>query len=66
MTTLKACDWSGHIFSASASPRSLTKKLVMSSSTVHGAQHDTKYVTFELVLHAAFEADEKRNLGFYA
>ena len=28
------------------------------SSTVHGGQHDTKYVTFELLLHAAFVADE--------
>ena len=27
-------------------------------STVHGGQHDTKYVTFELLLHAAFVADE--------
>ena len=26
LTSLKACDWSGHIFGASASPRSLTKK----------------------------------------
>ena len=30
------------------------------SSTVHGGQHDTKCVTFEmlLILHAAFVADE--------
>ena len=43
LTSLKVCDWSGHIFGASASPRSLTKKLAMSpSSTVHGGQHDTK------------------------
>ena len=28
------------------------------SSTVHGGQHDTKYVTFELRMHAAFVADE--------
>ena len=28
------------------------------SSTVHGDQHDTKYVTFELLMHAAFVADE--------
>ena len=28
------------------------------SFTVHGGQHDTKYVTFELLLHAAFVADE--------
>ena len=28
------------------------------SSTAHGGQHDTKYVTFELLLHAAFVADE--------
>ena len=33
------------------------------SSTVHGGQHDTKFVTFELLfLHAALVADEK--LGF--
>ena len=37
----------------------LTKKLAMSpSSTVHGGQHDAKYVTFEVLLHAAFVADE--------
>ena len=58
MTSPKACDWSGHMLGASASPRSSTKKLVMSpSSTVHGGQHDTKYVTFELLMHAAFVAD---------
>ena len=35
------------------------KKLARSpSSTVHGGQHDTKYVTFELLLHAVFVADE--------
>ena len=28
------------------------------SSTVHGGQHDTKYVTFELLMHAAFLADD--------
>ena len=28
------------------------------SSTVHGDQHGTKYVAFELLLHAAFVADE--------
>ena len=33
------------------------------SSTVHGGQHDTKYVTFELLLlHASFVADDF--LGF--
>ena len=60
MTSLKVCDWSGHIFGASASPRSLTKNPAMSPSPiVHGGQHDdTKYVTFELLLHAAFVADE--------
>ena len=59
LTSSKVCDWSGHIFGASASPRSLTKKLAMSpSSTVHGGQHGTKYVTFELVMRAAFVADE--------
>ena len=28
------------------------------SSTIHGGQHDTKYVTFQLLLNAAFVADE--------
>ena len=28
------------------------------SSTVHDGQHDTKYVTFKLLMHAAFVADE--------
>ena len=46
-------------FSALAPVLGPLKKLVMSpSSTVHGGQHDTKYVTFELLLHAAFVADE--------
>ena len=61
LTSLKVCDWSGHIFGASAIPtnRSLTKKMAMPpSSTVHGGQHDTKYVTFELLMHAALVADE--------
>ena len=35
------------------------KKMAMSpSSTVHGGQHDARYVTFELLMHAAFVADE--------
>ena len=59
LTSLKVCDWSGHIFGASDSPRSLTTKMAGSpSSTVHGGQHDTKNVTFELLLPAAFVADE--------
>ena len=67
-TSLKACDWSGHLFGASASPtllivpgRSLAKKVVVSPSstkTVRGGQHDAKYVTFQLLLRAAFVADE--------
>ena len=68
LTSLKACDWSGHIFGASASLGSLAKKnwpRMSPSSTVHGGQHDTKYVTFELLLHAAFIRGW-RNLGFYA
>ena len=51
------CDWAGHIFGASASPRSITKSWLSSSSTVHGGQHDTKYVISELLLHATFVAD---------
>ena len=46
LTSLMASDWSGHLFGASASPTSLTKKLAMSpSSAVHGGQHDTQYVS---------------------
>ena len=53
MTSLKTCDWSGHIVGASASPRSLTKNVATSmspSSTVHGGQHECKckYVTLLL------------------
>ena len=59
LTSLKVCDWSGHFFGVSARPRSFTKKMAMSpSSTVYGGQHDTKYVTFELPMHAAFVVDE--------
>ena len=59
LISFKVCDWSGHIFGASGSPRSLTKKMAMPpSSTVHGGQHDPNYVTFELLTHAAFVADE--------
>ena len=58
-TSLKVCDLSGYIFGASASPSSLTNKMVLSPScTVHGGQHDTKYVTFDLLMHAAFVADQ--------
>ena len=65
LTSLKVCAWSGHIFGASASPRSLTKAMAMSpSSTVYRGQHDTKNVTFELLMHVAFVADEI--WGFYA
>ena len=60
LMSLKVRDWSGHIFGASASPGSLTTKMAMSpSSTVHGRQHDTKYVIFPLILHAAFVVDER-------
>ena len=52
MTFLKACDWSGHIFRASASPRSPS-----STVTVHGGQYDSIYVMFEFLFHATFVAD---------
>ena len=57
MTSLKVCDWSGHVFGASGSPWSLKTKMAMPpSSTVHGGQHDTKY--FTSILKSAFVADE--------
>ena len=31
---------------------------MLPSFTVRGGQHDTKYVTFELLMHAEFVADE--------
>ena len=49
----------GHIFGDSASPSSLTKEVAMwPSFPVHGGQRNTKYVTFELLSHAAFGTDE--------
>ena len=64
LTSLKVCDWSEHVFDAGASTRSVTQKLaISSSSTVYGGQNDTKHVAFELLMHAAFAADE---MGFYA
>ena len=61
LTSSKVCDWSGHIFGASASPRSFNKKkgshplpLFMAASMVS----NTRYVTFELFMHAAIMADE--------
>ena len=46
-------------FSALAPVLGPEQKMAMPpSSTVHGGQHDTEYVTFELLLHAAFVADE--------
>ena len=48
LTILKARGWSGHIFAASVSPSTSTKKLAMSpSSAVHGGQYYAQYVTFE-------------------
>ena len=59
LTFLKVCDWSGHIFDDSASPRSLTKNwlchplpLFMAVSMI------PKYLAFESLMHAAFVADE--------
>ena len=53
LASLKACDWSTLLFP------SREKTLAMSPfSTVHVGQHDTKYVTLELLLHVAFVADE--------
>ena len=51
LSFVKANGWSRH--------KTPTKKLAISpSSTVHGGRHDTQCVTFELLLHAAFVADE--------
>ena len=67
LTSLKVCDWSGRIFGASASARSLTKKMAMSPfSTVHGGQHDTKYVTFELLMHSVLLIVADEILGVQA
>ena len=62
---LKVCDWSGHLFGASASPRSLTKKMAMSpSSTVHGGQQDTKTCGIRVAIACGIRG--WRNLGAYA
>ena len=64
LTSLKACDWPGHIFSASASPRSFTKTPAMSpsSTAVHGGHRDTKY----LGMWHTCGIRGWRNLGWYA
>ena len=48
LTSLKVCDWSGHIFGASASPKSLTKKrlchplpLIMAVSMIPNMWHSS-------------------------
>ena len=53
LTSLKVCDCGTHF--------RRYKKMAMSpsSTAVHGGgQHDTEYVTFELLMHAAFVTDE--------
>ena len=55
LISLKVCDWSGHIFGASPV---LVPHHDSGYLTVHVGEHDTKYVTFELLMHAAFVADE--------
>ena len=59
MTSLKACDWSGNIFGTSASPRFFTNKTGY-VTLCHGftAVSTIPNMTFELLLHAAFLADE--------
>lgn len=63
LTSSKACDYSSHIFGERASPRSLKTKLAMAPSFRYSWRSvwyysSTKYVMFELLLHAAFGTDE--------
>ena len=64
LISLKACNWSGQIFGASASPSSLTKKLAVSPLPLLlmavSMIPNTECVTIELLLHAAFVADQIR------
>ena len=58
LTSLKACDWSGHTPSAPTPVLSPSRKngyCKSLSSAVHCGQHDTKYVTLKLRLHAAVQ-----------
>ena len=65
LTSWKACDWSRHIFGASASPRSLPKKSTMSPScNAHGGQHDTKYQVRDIQVAIACGIRGWRNFGF--
>ena len=52
-----------HLRRYTASPMSLTTNWLSLSSTVHGSQRDTEYVTFNLLLHAAFIRGWQ-NIGF--
>ena len=62
-TSLKACDLVGRHFRRQhqSYSRSFTEKMALSPCcTYHPGQHETDYVTFEFLLHAAFGADEIR------
>ena len=59
--SLKVSDWSVHdwVLTQGLSLRPYQTKLVVSSSsTIHGNQYDTEYVTMELLYCAAVVADD--------
>ena len=59
LTSLKVCDLVGTHFRRQRQSLALNKKMAISPfSTVHGGQHDIKYLAFELPMHAAFVAVE--------
>ena len=67
LTSLKVCDWSGHIFGASASPKSFTKNMAVTPPlplfmAVTMIPNSPEYVIFELLMHAAFVT--YKNCGF--
>ena len=65
LTSLRACDWSGHVFGASTSPRSLTKKVVIMSpsSNILGGQHVIPNICDIRVAVAACGIRGGQNLG---
>ena len=62
LTSLKACDWSGHIFGASASPRSFNKKTGY-VNLFHRSWRSAWYQACDIRVAIARGIRGRRNLG---
>ena len=66
LTSLKACDWSGHMFGASANPRSFTKILAMFVTLFRCSWRSAWYQICGIRVAIACGIRGWRNLGWYA